>query len=207
MNKKLTASAIVAGILASVVYVEGGYTNNPDDPGGKTKYGITERVARAYGYTGQMENLSLEQANAIYETLYVKDPGFDKLVLISPAVAHKLIDAGVNVGTARVSFWFQEALNAYSRGGMDYPQIRPDGIIGTRTIETYKLLQKKRGEVTACTLMLKALDGYQLEYYFSLKSYYKFVVGWVDKRIQNIPLDQCTEYNLILPTSKTDEDK
>lgn len=198
-NNKAVISATIAGIIASVVYIEGGFVNDPDDPGGATKYGITERVAREYGYTGAMEDLTKEEADQIYSTLYVLEPGFDKMVEINPAVAHKLIDAGVNVGTARVSLWFQKALNSYSRGGSDYPQIPEDGILGERTITSYKLLEQVRGKEKACQLMLKALDGQQLSYYFSLKLYSKFMIGWVDKRIQNIPLNQCSEYNLVVP--------
>ena len=49
-----------------VVLIEGGYSDNPLDSGGKTKYGITEAVARAYGYTGEMRDLPLSVARAIY---------------------------------------------------------------------------------------------------------------------------------------------
>lgn len=198
-NKKAVISATIAGIIASVVYIEGGFVNDPHDPGGKTMYGITERVARAYGYHGAMEELTREEANQIYTKLYVEDPGFDKMVEVNPAIAHKLIDAGVNVGTARVSLWFQKALNSFSRGGTDYPQIPEDGIIGSKSITSYKLLEKARGKQKACELMLKALDGQQLNYYLSLNMYSKFIVGWVDKRIENIPLNQCSEYNLVVP--------
>lgn len=206
MNKKITISSVAAAILSAIVAVEGGYVNDPDDPGGPTKYGITQSVAREYGYTGRMEDLTKEQANIIYLTLYVKDPGFDKFLEINPAIAHKLIDAGVNVGTSRVSLWFQKALNTYSRGGMDYPMITEDGILGTKSIETYLLLEKQRGKEKACTLMIKALDAYQLEHYFSLRRHYKYVVGWVDNRISNVPLDQCSEYNLVTPLLRNPND-
>ena len=39
--------------------IEGGYSNDPQDPGGETMYGITARLARAYGYTGAMRDLPL----------------------------------------------------------------------------------------------------------------------------------------------------
>ena len=207
MNKKIVSStSLIGAILASVIFVEGGYTNDPYDAGGETKYGITERVAREYGYTGSMQDLSLETANEIYSTLYVIQPNFDKFVEINPAIAHKLIDAGVNVGTARVSIWLQRSLNTFSRKGADYPLIKEDGIIGKNTINAYKALEQKRGKERACTLVLKALDGYQTNYYTSLEQYSRYIVGWIDKRVENIPLDQCREYTLILPLV-TDEDK
>lgn len=198
-NKKITKASLISAIIASVIFVEGNYTNDPSDPGGKTMYGITERVAREYGYTGDMKDLTLQEANTIYSTLYVSEPGFDLFIDINPAVAHKLIDSGVNVGTARVSYWLQHTLNCYSRDGIDYPKIKEDGIIGANTIKAYKALEAKRGKELACALVLKALDGQQTAYYISLNKYNKYLVGWMDKRIENIPLSQCSNYTLTLP--------
>ncbi len=45
-----------------VVGVEGGYVENPSDPGGATKYGISKRQ---YPFL-DIENLTLEQAKAVY---------------------------------------------------------------------------------------------------------------------------------------------
>lgn len=204
--KKLAASALIGSILTSIIYLEGVYSDDPDDAGGKTKYGITERVAQEYGYTGAIEDLTKEKANEIYTELYIKQPGFDRVLTLSPAVAHKLIDSGVNLGTMRVGRWFQEILNKYSRDGKDYPKISIDGIVGYKTIEAYKGLIKVRGSVKACELVLKGLDGYQTTWYLSLERYAKYTVGWVDNRIGNVPLSQCKEYNLnILNTGSNNE--
>lgn len=205
MNKKLaitSGTGIVGAILASVIAVEGGYTNDPDDPGGATKYGITEKVARDWGYQGDMADLSKSTALQIYETLYVKEPNFDAFIEINPAIAHKLIDAGINVGTARVTLWLQKTLNAYSRNGINYPLIQEDGIVGKNTINSYKALEKIQGKVGACKLVLKSLDSYQTIYYMSLTQYDKFLIGWMNKRVENISLDQCSKYDLTYPLMK-----
>lgn len=208
MNKRLTSAALIGGILASVIYLEGDYSDDPDDPGGKTKYGITERVAREYGYTGSMEDLTQEKANEIYTELYIKAPGFDRILDLSPAVGHKLIDSGVNLGTMRIGRWFQELLNKYSLDGKSYPTIKIDGVVGEKTAEAYKNLEKARGKVKACELIIKGLDGYQATWYLSLNKYAKYTVGWIDNRIGNVPLSQCTEYNLsILNTGSHNENK
>ena len=41
---------------------EGGYSDHAADPGGKTRYGITEVVARSHGYRGDMRELPLDAA-------------------------------------------------------------------------------------------------------------------------------------------------
>lgn len=208
MNKKLSSTALIGGILASIIYLEGSYSNDSDDPGGETKYGITLRVAREYGYEGEMKDLTQEKANEIYTELYIKQPGFDRVLDLSPAVGHKLIDSGVNIGTMRITRWFQEILNKYSQDGLSYPIIKVDGVIGNKTLEAYKNLENKRGKVKACELVIKGLDGYQATWYLSLNKYSKYTVGWIDNRVGNVPLSQCTNYNLsILNTGSNNENQ
>lgn len=99
MNKNITKAGLISAIIASVILVEGNYSNDPDDPGGETKYGITAKVAREYGYTGTMQDLSIEEANKIYSTLYIYNPGFDKFIIINPAIAHNLNFGKTGSGT------------------------------------------------------------------------------------------------------------
>ena len=49
-------------LIDAVIDCEGGYANHPADRGGPTKYGITEAVARAHGYSGAMRNLPRDEA-------------------------------------------------------------------------------------------------------------------------------------------------
>ena len=42
-------------IIGNVISAEGGCVNNPNDPRRATKYGITETVAQANGYKGEMQ--------------------------------------------------------------------------------------------------------------------------------------------------------
>lgn len=185
----------VAGlIIAAVFNTEGGYSNNPKDPGGATNHGITEQVARANGYTGDMRNLSKELAASIYYESYIVKPGFGPLLEIQPAVAEKLTDIGVNAGPGRASRWFQTSLNALNRGGKDYPDIAVDGNVGPGTIRAYQSLSLVRGKVKACQLMIKTLDGQQTMHYLSLTNLEDFTVGWVDHRIGNVPLSKCANY-------------
>lgn len=186
--------SLVGAILAAVLYLEGGYTNDPTDPGGETNHGITEQVARRHGYTGRMEDLTRERAEEIYAHNYVQKPAYHLVLEHSPAVAHKLIDAGVNTGPRRSSLWFQKALNSLSRGGLDYPMIEEDGIIGASTMAAYAGLTRKRGPIVACELVIKLVDAQQAVHYMNLPSLSQFTIGWVSHRIGNVPLSQCANY-------------
>ena len=41
-------------LIEELIEREGGYVNHPRDKGGPTRFGITESVARAHGYSGAM---------------------------------------------------------------------------------------------------------------------------------------------------------
>ena len=74
------SSGITGAILAVIIAVEGGYVNNPLDPGGETNYGISEPVARQYGYKGPMSRLPLQTAKEIYLKKYIEEPKFMGIV-------------------------------------------------------------------------------------------------------------------------------
>lgn len=185
--------AAIAAIIAGVISVEGGYVNDPRDPGGVTNYGITERVARASGYSGDMRYLTKEIASQIYYKEYVLEPKYDKIVELSPAVGEKVIDAGVNTGVGRSSRWLQTALNAFNNNGKDYSQIAVDGVVGNDTLRALGSLQNRRGKRLACELIIKSLDSQQYMHYQSLTNLKQYTVGWVDHRIGNVPLSRCAD--------------
>ncbi len=143
-----------------------------------------------------MRSLQVETARDIYADTYILTPKFDRVLAQSPAVGTKVVDIGVNAGPARAARWFQQSLNDLSRGGRDFAPVAVDGDIGARTIAAYSALEKRRGRVKACELVLKLLDGYQTAHYAALAkgpANSSFIVGWLDHRIGNVPLARCAE--------------
>ena len=110
-----------------VIVFEGGYSDNPYDSGGKTKYGITEQTARSFGYKGDMRDLTLEKAKEIYKAGYwdrVKASEFDNFY-----IKEVLFDTAVNMGTGTAVKLLQKALNL-----LEQNEIVEDGIVGSQTI-------------------------------------------------------------------------
>lgn len=189
--KNVKYPALIATFIAGVIAIEGGYVNHPKDPGGETNYGITKQTAQSHGYTGSMKELPYGVAFDIYAESYVGKPKYDLVLKISEPVAEKLIDAGVNVGTARASKWYQQSLNSFSRGCKDYPCIVVDGHIGQKTLDAHNNLVKKRGSVISCKLLLRGINTLQGNHYMSLVSLSDFTVGWFQNRINNVSEDSC----------------
>ena len=124
---------------------EGGYSNNPADAGGETMWGITIEVARTFGYTGPMRDLPRATAVQIYRSRYWLQPKFDLIDAVSPALAEKLFDIGVNSGQTTGVRFLQRALNVLNQNGRAFPDIAVDGGIGALTIAALKAFLAARG--------------------------------------------------------------
>lgn len=166
---------------------EGKYSNHPDDTGGATMWGITERVARANGYNGDMRDLPREKAVAIYRQEYVIKPGFAAVAEIYPKVGLELFDTGVNMGPHYPSEWLQRCLNVFNRLAKDYGDIAVDGAIGPKTVSALRAFRYRRGQEGE-EVMLKALNCLQGARYIDLaerrQKNESFVYGWIRTRIE-----------------------
>lgn len=122
----------VQEIADEIIAREGGYVNDPDDPGGATKYGVTIHTMRRLGLdldadgrvTGRdVQRLSREQARDIFIKHYFEAPGIARLPeVLQPTVFDMYVNAGANA--VRI---LQRLL-----GKMGHP-VAVDGVIGPQT--------------------------------------------------------------------------
>lgn len=173
-------------LIDEVIAREGGYVNHPNDRGGPTNFGITQQVAKAYGYDGDMKGLPRSTAVAIYRERYWTGPKFDQLAAIFPEVGHEIFDTGVNMGQATVAKFVQRVLNVCNRGATDYPDIPVDGGVGKLTLAAANGLKARRG-AAAGEVLRKAIDGLQAARYIEIAennpSQESFAYGWLANRI------------------------
>jgi lysozyme family protein len=176
----------VQTLIDEVIAREGGYSNHPADRGGPTNWGITQQVARAYGYQGDMQALPRAIAAEIYRKLYWTGPKFDSVAAICPEIGAELFDTGINMGPAVAGKFLQRALNALNRGASDYPDIAADGNIGLITLAALKSYRSRRG-ATGGEILRRALDALQCERYIELAekspSQEAFLYGWIANRV------------------------
>lgn len=102
---------------------EGGYVNNPTDPGGETNWGISKR-----SYPNlDIKNLTRDQAAALYHRDFWAPFSMDDLKL---DIAFQMLDFAVNSGSSTASRACQRALN-----------VADDGHIGPITLEKLKVTE------------------------------------------------------------------
>jgi lysozyme family protein len=141
---------------------EGGYSNNPADPGGETMWGITERVARGWGYTGDMKDLPLDTAKAIAKKLYWDPYQCDQF---DPRIGFQVFDAAYNGG--RPAQWLQQAAG-----------VKADGVIGSITIAAVRAADPMK--------IIMRFDAYRLQYLGNLPTWPTFSHGWANRIASNL---------------------
>jgi len=106
--------------LPKLLGFEGGFVDDPDDPGGATNKGITMKTFQTsatplLGLPPTLENLRAltdAQAGRLYKPLYWDAAHADELA--SQALAEMLVDWSVNSGQANVVRTLQALLNTLS---------------------------------------------------------------------------------------------
>ena len=149
-----------------ILKVEGGYVNDPDDPGGETKFGISKR-----SYPKEdIKNMTPERALAIYKRDFWDAPGYGGIN--SEELAYKVFEMGVNVGSERASILLQEAINDLSLFNLT-----EDGVIGPKSLKAINSMNEE--------LLLERFKERCKGYYTSLVSVSpkkrKYLKGWLNR--------------------------
>lgn len=152
----------ISSITDDIIDREGGYVNDPDDPGGATKYGVTVHTLRRLGVdlTGDgqtdardVQRLSRSQAKSIFLQHYFERPGISGL---PESLQASVFDMHVNAGTQAIKI-LQRLL-----GRMGFP-VAVDGQIGPKTRAAAKAAAQAAPDHLA--------DAYGIErrnYYYAL---------------------------------------
>ena len=180
------AMTLKQNTINHILEIEGGYVNDPDDSGGETNFGITERVARVNGYTGQMRDMPRPVAFDIYAARYWDAMSLDQIERLCPKVAQEMADTGVNMGVGRAAEFLQRTLNAFNDQGQHYTDLVVDMDIGPGTIRALSAFIEKRGSEGEIVLV-SALNALQGAFYIDLterrQKDEKYLYGWFLNRV------------------------
>jgi len=159
-------------IVDEIIRREGGATetNDPDDSGGRTKYGISERAHPEAWADG---DVSYDEARTIYEKVYILDEKFH--LIPDEKLKHQVIDFGVPSGPDRAARLLQQVLG-----------VPVDGSIGPKTLEAIKNYPSGKLfgiDVPGIVLLNLAFRDAREIYYAALAKRrpkdLKYLVGWL----------------------------
>lgn len=139
---------------------EGGYVNDPRDPGGETKFGISKR---SYP-TVDIADLNIDDAKAIYKRDFWDRAQCDRL---HPDLAFQVFDGAVNSGIGNSIRWLQEAAG-----------VAVDGVVGPLTL-------RKVGDMDTC-IAIARYNGVRLKFMASLSTWDVFGRGWARRIAANL---------------------
>ena len=154
--------------LDYIFKVEGGFTDDENDRGGATNFGIIEEEAREFGYTGDMRNLTKDFAKNIYLKKYYLGNKLDKV--INNKVALSIFDWAVNSEGRGI----KKAQIIANRFGAN---LVIDGIVGKKTLEAINAIDPK--------MFLNEYHEMQRTFYKNLaardSSQEGFLKGWLNR--------------------------
>lgn len=144
---------------------EGGYSNHPDDRGGATNLGVTQRTLSGWrganATVDDVKNLTREEAAQIYRARYWNAVQAD---LLPSGVDHAAFDFAVNSGPGMAVRKLQEVVGT-----------TPDGRMGPKTFEAINNYPGGKGALIRDYLGARQSFGRKLHNYNSFKK------GWENR--------------------------
>ena len=153
--------------LAHVLKSEGGYVNNPKDPGGMTNLGCTKTVWEEYvGHPvseADMRALTPESVAPLYKRKYWDRVSGDDL---PSGLDYAVFDAAINSGAGRAAKWLQEVVG-----------VTADGSIGSGTLAAVYTMDTQS--------LIAQYNDKRLQFLGSLPTYATFGKGW-SRRVSEV---------------------
>ena len=148
---------------------EGGYVNDPNDPGGETKYGISKK---AYPNL-DIKRLTIDDAKEIYYQDYWLKASCDIIEQYSGKIAFFHFNASVNLGIKRAIKILQKSI---TRQGYS---LLIDGIIGNQTLSFLKSSNAEWLYDTYCTY----ISTYYVKLVQQRPKLKIYLRGWLNRTI------------------------
>jgi len=166
----------INSMLTKILNHEGGFVNDPDDKGGATKYGVTQKaLSKHLGKEATVEDvkkLDIEVAKTIFkEEYYFKA----KINFLPPEIQQQVFDCSVNHGAKRAIKFVQHVCNI-----AEFEPLTVDGANGSNTIKVSHVAQKEMGD-----WFTNAIADERINFYHSIvaknPSQRKFLKGWLKR--------------------------
>lgn len=139
---------------------EGGYVNDPQDPGGETNWGISKRSYPDLDIAA----LTREDARGIYRRDFWEAMKMDE---VDGAIAFQVFDAAVNHGIQTAVRMLQRAVG-----------VADDGWVGPRTVTAVNSMSAPD--------VISLFIAERLDFWTKLSTWDRFGRGWVRRAANNL---------------------
>lgn len=162
---------------------EGGFSDDPDDTGGPTNFGVSLRWLKSvkdddddgwlegdFDHDGDVDvddirKMTMNDAVALYKRQWWDRYGYDKL---SGLVGFKTFDFSINMGPGRAHRLLQEALNTCGE------KAKVDGKLGPLTLEA----ASRCAELNLLLALMQAAMQFYIRITIRRPKNMKFLAGW-----------------------------
>lgn len=150
-------------ILDEVLRSEGGFVEDPADPGGATNHGISLRYARGVGLDNDGDgdtdrddilSVTADQARGLYRDDFWVRPGLDRL---PGEIQPVMVDWAVNSGPPRPIMAMQRVINLADIGHT----LDDDGVMGPKTRRAAEQAQSEMGPFFNNAIVDERIGFYQ----------------------------------------------
>lgn len=171
---------------------EGGYSDDPNDPGGETIFGVARKKNPSWEGWPLVDNLKKDKINfpknalsdssvlSHVKILYKKNYwDVHKLDTVnSQEIANEIFDTGINQGTGKAASFLISALDLLNRGGKDYADVPEDGVINDSDVLVLNSHKRPQN-------VLKTLNGLQFMHYYNITKanpkFEEYFNGWLNR--------------------------
>lgn len=171
---------------------EGGYSNDPKDPGGETIFGVARTKNPSWAGWPLLDSFKKDAANfpknaladssimshvkQLYKKQYWDIHLLDQVT--SQEIANEVFDTGINIGPGKAASFLILALDLLNRGGKDYADVPEDGKIDAPDVAVINAHKRPQN-------ILKAMNGLQFMHYYTITkskpSFEDYFNGWLTR--------------------------
>lgn len=152
--------------LKIILHYEGGFSNDPRDPGGMTNLGVTKKAWEDYvGHPvdeAEMRSLTVEKVSPFYKTRYWDVNECD---LLPAGLDLCVFDFGINTGVAHSAKFLQHTL-----------KVTEDGHIGPATIQAVSVYSSQPNGLKNLIINFQLVRS---DYYKACHNFPTFGRGWL----------------------------
>lgn len=171
---------------------EGGYSNDPNDPGGETIYGLARKKNPDWEGWTLVDNFKRDKLNfpknaladsaimslvkLFYKKRYWDVNRLDEINL--QEICNEMFDTAINLGQGKAASFLLLSVDLLNRGGKDYSDVPEDGKIDPSDVALVNSHKRPQN-------ILKCLNGLQFMHYYTITkakpSFEDYFNGWLNR--------------------------